>query len=35
MRMARRIVAILLLQPQLDANYLAVKENTWDWKVSA
>jgi hypothetical protein len=31
MRMARRIAAILLLQPQLDANYLAVKGNTWEW----
>jgi len=30
-RMARRIAAILLLQPALDANYLAVKENTWEW----
>ncbi len=31
MRMARRIAAILLLQPQLDANYLAVKANTYAW----
>ena len=31
MRMARRIAAILLLQPQLDANYLAVKQNTYEW----
>jgi hypothetical protein len=30
-RMARRIAAILLLQPALDANYLAVKGNTWEW----
>ena len=30
--MARRIAAILLLQPQLDANYLAVKANTYEWK---
>jgi hypothetical protein len=29
--MARRIAAILLLQPQLDANYLAVKASTWEW----
>jgi hypothetical protein len=29
--MARRIGAILLLQPSLDANYLAVKANTWEW----
>jgi len=35
MRMARRIAAILLLQPALDANYLAVKENTWEWKAPA
>jgi hypothetical protein len=32
MRMARRIAAILLLQPALDANYRAVKENTYEWK---
>ena len=31
-RMARRIAAILLLQPALDANYRAVKENTFAWK---
>ena len=31
MRMARRIAAILLLQPRLDANYLAVKNNTYEW----
>jgi hypothetical protein len=30
-RMARRIGAILLLQPQLDANYLAVKGHAWEW----
>ena len=30
-RMARRIAAILLLQPQLDANYLAVKGATYEW----
>jgi hypothetical protein len=30
-RMARRIAAILLLQPELDANYLAVKEDTYPW----
>ena len=30
-RMARRIAAILLLQPQLDANYLAVKAATYPW----
>lgn len=32
--MARRIAAILLLEPQLDANYLAVKENCYDWSTS-
>lgn len=32
MRMARRIAAILLLQPELDANYLAVKGNAWEWR---
>ena len=30
-RMARRIAAILLLQPALDANYLAVKGSTYAW----
>jgi hypothetical protein len=35
MRMARRIAAILLLQPQLDANYLAVKANTYEWGTKA
>ena len=30
-RMARREAAILLLQPALDANYMAVKQKTWDW----
>jgi hypothetical protein len=29
--MARRIAAILLLEPALDANYQAVKENTFPW----
>ena len=29
--MARRIAAILLLQPQLDANYRGVKDATWEW----
>ena len=28
---ARRIAAILLLGPALDANYEAVKANTYDW----
>ena len=31
MRMARRIAAILLLQPELDTNYVAVKAATWEW----
>jgi hypothetical protein len=30
-RMARRIAAIVLLQPELDANYLAVKGKTYEW----
>ena len=29
--MVRRIAAILLLQPALDANYLDIKEHTFDW----
>jgi len=29
--MARRIAAILLMEPELDANYNAVKENTYPW----
>jgi hypothetical protein len=27
--MARRLTALCLLQPQLDANYESVKANTW------
>jgi hypothetical protein len=30
--MARRIAAILLLEPSLDANYRRVKEHTYTWK---
>jgi hypothetical protein len=30
--MARRIAAILLLEPSLDANYRRVKEHTYPWK---
>lgn len=30
-QMARRIAAICLLQPELDANYAAVKSNTYAW----
>jgi hypothetical protein len=33
--MARRIAAILLLQPALDANYSAVKADTYEWKPRA
>ena len=29
--MARRIAALLLLQPALDANYRAVKASTYPW----
>ena len=29
--MARRIAAILLLEPALDANYERVKAKTWEW----
>jgi len=29
--MARRITAILLLEPELDANYEAVKQSTYQW----
>lgn len=29
--MARRIAAILLLEPALDANYIAVKEAYYHW----
>jgi hypothetical protein len=29
--MARRIAAILLMEPELDANYQAVKANTYPW----
>jgi len=32
--MARRIAAIILLQPDLDANYAAVKANLHDWKTA-
>ena len=33
--MARRIAALILLQPELDANYAAVKANLYDWKGTA
>ena len=29
--MARRIAAIALMEPALDANYRAVRDNTWPW----
>ena len=29
--MARRIAALILLQPELDANYAAVKANLYAW----
>jgi hypothetical protein len=32
-QMARRIGAILLLEPELDANYEAVKQATYPWSV--
>jgi hypothetical protein len=32
--MARRIAALLLLQPALDANYRAVKEAVYPWPTS-
>ncbi len=30
-QIARRITAILLLEPKLDANYQAVKQSTYQW----
>ena len=30
--MARRIAALILLQPELDANYQRVKAETYAWK---
>jgi hypothetical protein len=32
MEMARRIAALLLMQPALDENYLAIKESVFDWQ---
>jgi len=32
---ARRIAAILLMEPELDANYEAVKKSTYPWKSSS
>lgn len=34
MNMARRIAAILLLQPELDANYERAKSSAYDWPVT-
>jgi len=31
MNMARRIAALILMQPELDANYEAAKADTWPW----
>jgi hypothetical protein len=31
MNTARRITAIILLQPKLDENYRAIKAAAWDW----
>lgn len=31
MNMARRIAAIMLLDPELDTNYLAIKAATYAW----
>jgi hypothetical protein len=34
MNMARRIAAIILLQPKLDENYRQVQAHTYDWSVT-
>jgi predicted helicase len=34
MNVARRIAAIILLQPDLDKNYIQTKSNCYDWNVS-
>jgi predicted helicase len=34
MNIARRIAAIVLLEPALDANYQGIKSNTYDWQSS-
>ena len=33
--MVRRIAALILLQPDLDANYQTVKADTWPWPQSS
>ncbi len=35
MNIARRIAAIVLLEPVLDANYQVVKDETYSWPVQA
>jgi len=30
--MARRIAALILMQPEFDANYEAVKADLWPWR---
>jgi hypothetical protein len=30
--MVRRIAALVLMQPELDANYKRVKGDVWEWK---
>ena len=30
--MARRLAALLLMEPALDANFFAIKESTFDWQ---
>ena len=32
--MVRRIAALIFLQPELDANYAAVKANTYEWQAT-
>ncbi len=32
---ARRIAAMLLMEPELDANYEAIKKSTYTWKSSS
>jgi hypothetical protein len=34
MNMARRIAAIILLQPKLDENYRQVQAHSYDWSVA-
>ena len=32
MNIARRLSAIILLQPELDDNYRKIKDSTFDWQ---